>query len=105
MDNSNTLIGHEWIETLILRYGTVSALAEVLKVSAAAISSWRYMRAKPSAERAIEIEKLTGMPRELIRPDLFGHQYGHHNTPRKLKKFAEAIEKEKVLLNGGKENG
>lgn len=45
------------------------ALAERLDVSRSALTYW--VNARIPAERAVEIERLTGVPRHRLRPDLF----------------------------------
>lgn len=42
-------------------------LAESLKIGASAISQWTRV---PS-ERVADVERLTGIPRETLRPDIF----------------------------------
>jgi len=49
--------------------GTYSELARMLGVSRAAVNKWKQV---PEA-RVDEIERLTGVPRYLLRPDLFEH--------------------------------
>ena len=49
--------------------GTYQALAEELGVTQQAVRKMLYVNC--SAERALEIEEITGVPREEIRPDLF----------------------------------
>lgn len=45
----------------------VSALADELKLTRAAVHAW----SKVPAERLIEIARLTGIRREALRPDLY----------------------------------
>lgn len=61
--------GNTGIQRAILVVGGQAALAELLGVKQPAISYYLYKRCP--AEKAIQIEKLTGVPREEIRPDLF----------------------------------
>lgn len=47
--------------------GLISWLAPRLGVTQSAVSMWERV----PAERALEIERLTGIPRHLLRPDLW----------------------------------
>jgi len=47
--------------------GSIAALARALGITRAAICQWR----KIPAERVIEIERVTGVPRHELRPDLY----------------------------------
>lgn len=47
--------------------GGVTKLSEALGLSRAAVSLWRRI----PAERVVEVERLTGVPREELRPDLY----------------------------------
>lgn len=47
--------------------GGVSALARQLGLSQPSVSRWRRV----PAERVVEVEAASGVPRELLRPDLF----------------------------------
>jgi DNA-binding transcriptional regulator YdaS (Cro superfamily) len=51
--------------------GRSARLADLLKISRAAVSSWKHIPIK----RLIEIEQLFGVPREQLRPDLFDRNY------------------------------
>jgi DNA-binding transcriptional regulator YdaS (Cro superfamily) len=50
--------------------GGVIALSQKLGLSRAAVSGWK----KVPAERVLAVEKITGIPREQIRPDLYGQE-------------------------------
>jgi len=52
--------------------GAKSALAHDLGITRTWMSMIATGRAVPSAALCIEIERLTGVKRELLRPDLFG---------------------------------
>src|SRR5262249_18771232 len=47
--------------------GSMSELARVLGMSSAAIAQWKRI----PAERIVEIERATGVRREVLRPDLY----------------------------------
>lgn len=49
--------------------GSQFKLAELLDVSQPAV--WHFLHEGISGERAIQIEKVTGVAKEKIRPDLF----------------------------------
>jgi DNA-binding transcriptional regulator YdaS (Cro superfamily) len=48
--------------------GRAVRLANTLGISPGAISQWDRV----PAERVAEVEKVTGIPRDLLRPDIFG---------------------------------
>jgi DNA-binding transcriptional regulator YdaS (Cro superfamily) len=56
------------IERAIAACGSVKALAERIGVRPQAISQWR----RPPAERVLQIEAASGIPRHELRPDLWG---------------------------------
>ena len=47
--------------------GSINALARALDIDPAAVSRWRQVPQK----RIIEIERVIGVPREKLRPDLY----------------------------------
>ena len=49
--------------------GTQEALAELCGVRQPSVYHWLYRSCPPV--RAVQLENVTGVPRELIRPDLF----------------------------------
>jgi len=49
--------------------GSQTRLAELLGISQAAVSFW--LRNGIPAHRVIKLERLTGVPREELRPDLY----------------------------------
>lgn len=60
-----------YIETLaeaVHRAGSVARLADLLGVSRQVIYKWKRI----PQDRILEIERLTGVPRETLRPDLYG---------------------------------
>jgi len=48
---------------------TQQALADALEVTQGAVSQW--MNKRVPAERVLEFEKLTGIPRHELRPDIY----------------------------------
>lgn len=58
------------VSNVIAQAGGLRALGDALGVSYQAVQSWR--RNRIPAERVLEIEHLTGIPRERLRPDLYG---------------------------------
>ena len=52
----------------IERAGGLQALGRMLGISKQAIDQWRRV----PAERVLEVERLTGVSRYLLRPDVFG---------------------------------
>ncbi len=65
------------IAAAIKAAGGLRALARLLKINHQAILQWSQI----PAERMLEIERLTGMPRELLRPDLYRHSLIASNHP------------------------
>lgn len=51
---------------------SVDGAAKAVGVTEAMWSRWENGRRKVPAERVLEIERLTGVSRHLIRPDVFG---------------------------------
>jgi DNA-binding transcriptional regulator YdaS (Cro superfamily) len=49
-------------------HGRSSALAVALGITPGAISQWDRV----PAERVLEVEKATGIPRQVLRPDVYG---------------------------------
>lgn len=47
-------------------------MAVALGVTQAAVCQWLSGEKKASPKIAVQMEKLTGIPREQIRPDIFG---------------------------------
>lgn len=50
--------------------GGATALAERLGVRQSVVSNWKS-RGRIPAERVVEVERITGIPREALRPDLY----------------------------------
>jgi DNA-binding transcriptional regulator YdaS (Cro superfamily) len=55
------------IALLRAQYGLQAEVAKGLGVTRAAVTKWRRV----PADRLIEVERITGIPREELRPDLF----------------------------------
>ena len=49
---------------------TLEALADVLGVDKSTI--WRWERGKIPVDRLADVERATGIPRQSLRPDIFG---------------------------------
>ena len=62
------MIDHEQILKALFASRGPSVLANDFGISAQAVHQWRRVPVK----RAKEIEQLTGIPREELRPDIFG---------------------------------
>lgn len=57
----------EGLKLAIEAAGGLRALARLLGITYQAIQQWERV----PAERVVEIERLTGVPRERLRPDLY----------------------------------
>lgn len=60
----------ETIRKALEQGGGVGAVARAMNLTHEAVRLWRSTGRVP-AERVVELEKLTGMPREQLRPDLY----------------------------------
>jgi hypothetical protein len=58
------------LKRIVMSAGSQSALARRLHIRPQSIQSWIYYGRVP-AERVLEVERLTGVPRHEIRPDLY----------------------------------
>ncbi len=56
------------IKTIAARAGGVVALSRALGLSRSAVSQWKTV----PVLRVVEVERLTGIPRAELRPDVFG---------------------------------
>jgi TorA maturation chaperone TorD len=63
-------VRHEGLEQAIKAAGSVSALARGLGLAQPSVSGWT----KIPAERVLAVETLTGVPRSILRPDLYDGQ-------------------------------
>ena len=61
-DRTNTIVGR-----VIEAAGSVGALADALGVTPGAISQWKHV----PVDRVLVVERLTGIPRSEIRPDIY----------------------------------
>ena len=59
------------IKAAIDAVGTQSALAAALGIKTPSISEWKE-RGKVPAARVLDVERLTGVSRHHLRPDIFG---------------------------------
>ena len=59
------------IDAAAAKAGSNSALARSLGISHTAVRKWR-MLGRPPAERVLAIERVTGISRYQLRPDVFG---------------------------------
>lgn len=55
------------LEILPKRRGIVSEIARACGITHGAVSQWR----KVPAERVLDVERITGVPRHALRPDLY----------------------------------
>lgn len=61
------------------RAGSQVALSKLAGVSEVAVHKWIYDEIPP--ERAIEVERLTGVSRRILRPDIFNDEDLIYSTP------------------------
>lgn len=59
------------IDTAVAKAGNASTLARSLGISHTAVRKWQLM-GRPPAERVLDIERVTGISRYELRPDVFG---------------------------------
>lgn len=60
----------EVIKNAIDKAGGVKAVAKAMQMSEEGVRLW-HARGRVPAERVVELEQLTGVPREALRPDLY----------------------------------
>ena len=58
------------IEQIIRAGGGVVALSKKLRITKGAVSQWHRV----PVNRVFDVEKITGIPRSQIRPDIFDEQ-------------------------------
>ncbi len=78
------------LEEAIRAAGGVSELARQLGISQPSVSNWTRI----PAERVIAVESLTSVPRDVLRPDLYGAQ----ESPSELDEVEAARAREYALL-------
>jgi DNA-binding transcriptional regulator YdaS (Cro superfamily) len=61
----------EALDRAISAFGTQAAFADALGIKSPSVSEWRVRGVIPH-DRCAEIERLTGVPRSELRPDLWG---------------------------------
>ena len=59
------------IDTAVAKAGNASALARSLGISHTAVRKWCVL-GRPPAERVLDIERVTGISRYELRPDIYG---------------------------------
>ncbi|WP_084455843.1 transcriptional regulator [Novosphingobium rosa] len=61
----------EALEQAVLRAGGQSALARICKVSQTAVWKWLQSSKRLPSEHVFAVEAATGVPRYLLRPDIY----------------------------------
>jgi DNA-binding transcriptional regulator YdaS (Cro superfamily) len=56
------------VKRVIQAVGSKAELAKALNISRSAITQWRNI----PVNRVVELERITGIPRHELRPDIFG---------------------------------
>jgi DNA-binding transcriptional regulator YdaS (Cro superfamily) len=64
----------DYLRDAISLAGGVSALAKALNVTKGAVSQWQEPGRKAPAKHCVAIERLTGISRHKLRPDIFGRE-------------------------------
>ena len=59
------------VDAAIKAAGTQQALADALGIRSPSISEWKG-RGRVPAERVLDVERITGLSRHDLRPDVFG---------------------------------
>lgn len=67
------------IEYLKAERGRATALASALKITPGAVAQWREV----PADRLIEVERITGIARHDLRPDLYEGWPAEQPSPRR----------------------
>lgn len=60
------------IDAMPTRHGKLAALAEALGIFPQAISQWK----KVPTTRVLAVERITGIPKEVLRPDIYPAEQG-----------------------------
>jgi TorA maturation chaperone TorD len=82
------------IEKAIRAAGGLSVLARRLGIAQPSVSKW----ARVPAERVIAVEAVTGVPRTVLRPDLYGLQSGGASSQDKIEDIEIARARQYGLL-------
>jgi DNA-binding transcriptional regulator YdaS (Cro superfamily) len=61
----------EALDRAAATFGGLAALARLLDVTPQALTGWR-LRGRVPATRVLEVERLTGVSRYALRPDIYG---------------------------------
>jgi DNA-binding transcriptional regulator YdaS (Cro superfamily) len=61
------------LKEVIRHFGTRMAVAKTFDVTWTAVNNWRWV----PAHRVLEIERITGVPRHRLRPDLYPEKVTH----------------------------
>lgn len=61
---------NEAVASAVLKGGGLQEVAQKLDVSPVAVFHWIYRACPP--ERAVDLERISGVDREKMRPDIFG---------------------------------
>ena len=61
----------EGLEAAILKAGGQTELANLLGIRQSHISNWKNRNKRVPAERVLDIERVTGVSRHELRPDLY----------------------------------
>lgn len=64
----------EQLEDAIEELGGKAALAKLLGVTRAAVCQWTAKPTGIPAKRVLDVERVTGVSRHKLRPDIFGDQ-------------------------------
>lgn len=64
-------MGKNGLERAIKQAGSQTALAGLLGVRQSHISNWKNRQGRIPAERVLDIERVTGVSRHDLRPDLY----------------------------------
>ena len=71
----------DYLREAISRAGGVSALAKALRVTKGAVSQWQRPGRLAPAQHCVAIERLTGISRHKLRPDIFGREERKKEEP------------------------
>lgn len=59
------------LDAAISKAGSQKALADLLGLRQSHISNWKNRNKRIPAERVLDVERATGVPRHELRPDLY----------------------------------